>query len=198
MGRRPVEIDKNELVRVLKNLESTRNFNGQTELWQAVAAELKVSITTVLSRAKIWNISPEKTQSRRGMGGGLEKFRAESVSLPPTNRVSRSEKIQKDPEGQKWIDALRNTPELSKGHAKSLVDKAEEGSLMACLALKCMECTVGDREEIRNCVCVDCPLFFYRPYKNKDTEENLEQNHNEDSICLPINNISRDSALINI
>jgi len=38
-------------------------------------------------------------------------------------------------------------------------------SLRAALNAFCLECTGWQREEIKLCTAIDCPLFPYRPYK---------------------------------
>jgi len=46
-------------------------------------------------------------------------------------------------------------------------DKAIKGrSLRAAVNAQCLECTGWQREEVRLCTNVVCPLYPYRPYKN--------------------------------
>ena len=178
MGRKPVDLNKTDLANRVREMESGK-YNGLTEFWIAVGKSFNVSSTTVMLRAKKWGIVPA-IESQRGQGAALAKWREENISLAPATRTTRGEKIRQDPEGQKWIKALKNVPELKKGHAKILVEKTENGSVLAALALKCLECTVNDREEIRNCVCIDCPLWYFRPYKNNEQEvSNDESVENE-------------------
>lgn len=181
MGRRPVDLNKTDLLQRVREMESGK-YNGLTEFWIAVGKSFNISSTTVMLRAKKWGVVPA-IASQRGAGGrgdALAKWRQENISLAPAARTSRADKIRQDPDGQKWIKALKNVPELKKGHAKALVEKAENGSVLSVLALKCLECTVNDREEIRNCVCVDCPLWYFRPYKNNEEEvSNDESVENE-------------------
>jgi hypothetical protein len=49
--------------------------------------------------------------------------------------------------------------------ALSLIDRAEGGSLIAAVQLKCLECSAFQRLEIRNCTITSCPLYPHRPYQ---------------------------------
>jgi len=40
-------------------------------------------------------------------------------------------------------------------------------SLRAAVNAFCLECVCWQREEVKNCTSVDCPLFPYRPYQKK-------------------------------
>lgn len=180
MGRKPVDLNKTDLVNRVREMESGK-YNGLTEFWIAVGKSFNVSSTTVMLRAKKWGITPA-IANQRGQGAALAKWREENISLAPATRTTRGEKIRQDPEGQKWIKALKNVPELKKGHAKILVEKAEGGSILSVLALKCFDCCCGDREEIRGCECFDCPLHFYRPYKNDEEEVSTDESVENESV----------------
>ena len=39
------------------------------------------------------------------------------------------------------------------------------------MALKCLECAVYQPPEVKLCVCNDCPLFAFRPYRTKAAGE---------------------------
>jgi len=41
-------------------------------------------------------------------------------------------------------------------------------SLRAAVNSFCLECVGYQREEVKNCTAVDCPLFPYRPYQKSD------------------------------
>lgn len=43
--------------------------------------------------------------------------------------------------------------------------KDDPKSRAKAIAAKCWDCTCQQREEIRNCVMTDCPLYNFRPYK---------------------------------
>jgi hypothetical protein len=54
-------------------------------------------------------------------------------------------------------------------------DKAVQGkSLRAAINAQCLECVCWEREEIRRCTCLACPLWAVRPY-----QESPQSTHNE-------------------
>ena len=61
--------------------------------------------------------------------------------------------------------------ELSKAIAK-----AGNGSLKACIKLKCLDCTNWEKKEVALCQATECPLWNVRPYKRLTrAEETLEK-----------------------
>lgn len=45
-------------------------------------------------------------------------------------------------------------------------DKAIQGrSMKAAVKAFCLECVCWQKEEVRKCTSLSCPLFSYRPYK---------------------------------
>lgn len=60
------------------------------------------------------------------------------------------------------LEGMRRTfPKM----ALPLIDKIEGGSLTAAVQLKCLECSSWVRQEVRDCVVRDCPLYSVRPYQ---------------------------------
>jgi hypothetical protein len=49
--------------------------------------------------------------------------------------------------------------------ALPVIAKAEQGSLPAAIKLMCLDCSVWDRKEVRDCPVTWCPLYPHRPYK---------------------------------
>ena len=45
--------------------------------------------------------------------------------------------------------------------------KAYNGSKASAVKAKCLDCTCDQRDEIRNCEAVTCPLWSVRPYQSK-------------------------------
>jgi hypothetical protein len=58
--------------------------------------------------------------------------------------------------------------EVPEGY-QDLVAKARGGSLKAATALKCLDCSCWQPNEVRQCVVTSCPLYPHRP--DKPTEE---------------------------
>ena len=59
-----------------------------------------------------------------------------------------------------------NIPDVYHGAYRKVYDKAMTGrSLRAAVNSKCLDCVCWEREEVKKCPSIDCPLYSYRPYK---------------------------------
>ena len=57
--------------------------------------------------------------------------------------------------------------QIPKSHKKNY-DKAMRGrSLKAATKAFCLECVCWEKEEVRECTDLSCPLYPYRPYKRQ-------------------------------
>ena len=62
-----------------------------------------------------------------------------------------------------------------------IYDKAVKGkSLRAAAKSFCLECMGWQRDEVRQCTAMACPLFPYRPYSDKMAQEFLPSAKNRD------------------
>jgi hypothetical protein len=170
MGRRAIKIDKTDLVKVIAKMESEQAFSKQTDLWNALAKHYGVSNTHIYQLVKKLKIEVKTAKGQRGMA--LKAWRDQSVDAAPPSRMTRSEKIAASPEAQEWINGMQKDTELRRYGA--LIEGAEAGSLRAVVALKCLDCTAGQRIDIKECVCTSCPLWFYRPYKKDPNDAEVQ------------------------
>lgn len=171
MGGRRITVEQDKLVKVINDLENQKTYSSLIQLQNDVVnseygRQIGITAPNVYNYIKKWNIQI-KTKAGRGTDS-LSRLRNSSNVV----RVTRGEKIQQDPQGQTWIQAVRNHFKFLCGNKlgrfqKSLT-KLEAGSLKAAVGLKCVECCGGDTIEIRECVCMDCPLYYFRPYKQGD------------------------------
>lgn len=49
--------------------------------------------------------------------------------------------------------------------------KRNPASLRAAINAKCWDCTCGQRTEIQNCNCYNCPLWNVRPYQRDGVDQ---------------------------
>jgi len=153
MPRTKVEIDKSELVAVINRLETSSKFNTRTDLSNAIAKELNISPAVVLLRIKEFNIEPKTPKGKRGRQKGTSLTEEQKKAMQAGRSKSKT---------------AINVENLRKYFPKSrsgLIDKIEKGSLTAAVKAKCLDCCSFDTNEIKNCACVSCPLFEFRPYK---------------------------------
>lgn len=73
---------------------------------------------------------------------------------------------------QQRRDWRKNIPDLRHGAYRRLYDKAMSGhSLRAAVSSKCLDCMCWQKNEVRDCDIVSCPLHPYRPYKGRSARQ---------------------------
>lgn len=153
MGRVKIEIDKSALVAVINKLESAKKFDNRSQLFNAVSEEMNISASLVMLRIKEFNIELKTPVGKRG--------RAKGTVISDSQKKAMQEGRKNKAKIIVNVDSLRkNFPENYTG----LLNKLETGSLAAAIKAKCLDCTNFQTVEIKNCQCVACPLFSFRPY----------------------------------
>lgn len=167
---RKVDVNKSELKQQVELLESSRVFNGQTEMWQALgetewAKSNGYNWGTLYNKAKKYGIKPT-TKSSRGnhlLGtDNLKKYREENAALG-ASRETRADKIQGSADGRRWILAMKR--DVNTNTNPVLLDKVANGNLSATIDLMCISCCAGDKQSVKECGCESCPLWYHRPYQ---------------------------------
>lgn len=167
MAKTKLEINKNELQKLVTELEAKQVFANPSHLWKAVEASdwakglqpRPLTASVAYARAKELGIIFKTIPGKKG--GGNPNL----GSAPRGPRVPRSQKMKKF---SKTFSLMRKeVPE----QYQYLIEKVEKGSMKAALKMKCLDCSAWDMSEVRNCVCTGCPLFPYRPGANKNVSE---------------------------
>jgi hypothetical protein len=74
-----------------------------------------------------------------------------------------------DNRNQKIAEQLAYIPRAyRKTYARAVAGK----SLRACINSQCLECVCWEREEVRLCTDLACPLYAVRPYQSLQTGRN--------------------------
>lgn len=152
MARTKIEIDKSDLVAVINRLESVNKFNNRSQLLKAVADEMNISTGLVMLRIKEFSIEPKTPIGKRG--------RAKGSVISDSQKKAMQEGRKKAKVAINVSEVRRNFPDSYNG----LINKLETGSLKAAIKAKCLDCCNFDVKEIKNCQCVACPLYSFRPY----------------------------------
>lgn len=164
MAKARLEIDKAEFQKVVSDLENSQVFVNPSALWKAVEAtewskSLKprpLTAAVAYVRARELEIVVKTKPGKRGLPSGP---RARGTRIP------RSQKMQAF--AQSFAEMRAETPKLY----LPLIDKAEKGSLRACIKLKCLECSGWQSSEIRNCNIIGCSLYPIRPFQGKKEDK---------------------------
>lgn len=162
MGRSPLIVKKDELQKVINDLEASRQFRNQQELFLAVQesdwgknvrnANYRVKgikAPVVYNKIREFDIVLKTPKGKKGRTVGQV-----------VNRTNRSEKMAKNPEIQRALKQLRDDVDTlgdNKERLNGVIDKIEGGSIVHAVRLKCMECRGYEGTDYKQCNAV-CPL----------------------------------------
>ena len=150
MGRKAIIIDKNKMQECIRALETNEKFTGHSTLFARVAASFGVSPAFIVQKVKLWGLVITTSKGKRGRSD-IHK------SAPHTGRrTKRSIQVS-------YQQAVRQ--EFAGAGLDKRVEGACAGSLKSAIALKCFDCCAGERDEVRHCEIVACPLWAYRPWR---------------------------------
>lgn len=154
-------VDKNELKRVIEELEKNNNYPGLTHLYAAVAEtewakshSKPLTPSVILLRVQEYKIPTVTQPGRRGRTAGV-----------PHSGGARKRKQKNNAVGE----LARVTPLTY----TALVERIRGGSKVAAIKLKCLECCSYQRIEVRECTVSACALWTIRPYQ-KSLDEGLD------------------------
>ena len=169
MARTKIQIDEAVLRSVITDCEQGKVYANRSALFEDVASTYnRVTETTVLNpqlvylRTKELNIDLKTPKGKKGRAKGSKIEGA-------GKRVSRAEKFAGNVTVQgSFADLRASVP----AQYKPLVKRVEEGSMKAAIKLMCLSCVGFERkvdgvDQIKDCVCTNCPLFAHRPYQGK-------------------------------
>lgn len=165
-GRKPLNLDRAELVKIIEELESKNVYENRRSLFEDVGkhpllVERNIKQNTAQTKASMWKI-PLKTKS--GKGAGL----AHTNNFGPTdNRQTRRDKFANSPT---LSSAIVKLSKYTPVRFRPLVSKLREGSMVAALRLKCLDCMNYQTSEITRCPITDCSLWAFRPYQKEGDE----------------------------
>ena len=144
--------------------EAAAKYNGM------VAGEYRhIAFSTVLLRIKEWNIPTKTVPGKRGRKS-MTPEQKEAMRQGRTTRRKKGEKFAADPVIKAAFRSMREgfSKEGQRRFAP-IFEKAENGSRSAAVAIKGLDCSAEKTADIRKCVCLQCPLWGYRPYQNTET-----------------------------
>lgn len=166
-GRKPVSANPVTMQTEIYRIESENTFAMRGDLFAALFksdwnqnAEVPMAEGTIPAKFAAWGLECVTPKGKRGGEGG-DFGRSQGIK-PNTNRKRRG--ISSDISAKiydnlpKWANEER---------ALKLLEKAENGSMKAMVALKCLDCVVWQPKEIRECQSSDCSLYSIRPFQGK-------------------------------
>lgn len=163
-GRKPIEINREELQMAIRALENQNSFPNRTALWEAL-------------EATDW----AKAQSPRPLTRQVAMIKAEQLGLEiktPKGRRGREKgcgPIVGGRKKRKMSEEAANTlingiPLEHRPRLMKTAQRAINGSRKAADKLKCEDCCNYQPSEIRLCELMSCSLWSFRPnYKKSET-----------------------------
>jgi hypothetical protein len=159
MSKKPLDIDRQVMTDIINKLELAKTYTNRNALFEDASSEyhsargLKVSPAVIYLRVKEWALVLKTAVGKRGRAPGSG----------PVPQGERHKKLK----GNKSLIALRKEWE-SDPDAKpfmGLISKIANGSLKSAIKANCIACANFQREEVKNCLVVSCPLHAIRPYQ---------------------------------
>ena len=124
------------------------------------------SIDQTLSHEKTWGSSRHSEAANGSNEAPMNAF----GQMTEEQRLASLEKARQSRENRKsWLKSCTKTYKALEARYPNHISKIkqlESGSQKAAIKLKCLDCTLGHMEEIKNCSVVSCPLWPVRHWKN--------------------------------
>lgn len=176
MARAKLEITKKELQKIVDDLEKSQTFATTAELYIAIANTSWAKslqprpLTAQVARLRVMELGVT-CKTKPGKRGRQKGQRPENIT-----RIPRSQKMKAF--ATSFQEIRKNAPKID--WALKLIDAAEKtGSLRAAIKLKCLDCVCWQPIEIKLCTCTGCSLYPHRPYKQKISEEESQEETQE-------------------
>ena len=173
-----LEVSRDELQRIVDELESQQTFPNPSALWNAVEETAwakahqprPVAASVAYDRAKELGIQYKTRPAKRGLVALTEEQRAAMLAARK-NRKPRSEKMKA------YASTFTGMRNCVTERFPPLVAQAEKGSLRAAIKRKCLDCSNYQPSEIKECRITACSLFSHRPYQRslEEVDDSVEQ-----------------------
>ena len=194
--RTPISVDKNLLLESIALAEENGPLSNRQNLYIEVAKLYNTAILTgcstlpvvtpsvVLLRVKEWSTQLKTPLGKRGRAAGTKLTEEHKAALRAgrQNRSPRVTRFNADSSLQSSFELLaKRTPE----RYQPLVNAIRSGSKSAAIKLNCLECSGYVTDDVRNCVCTQCPLYAFRPYqRGQELEEAPSNPQNQELVAV--------------
>ena len=186
MAKVPVSVDREKLVAAIRQAEANGPLENQTALFVR-AAELynrnspprEISHSVVYLRIREWKIEIKTQPGKKGRQAGVKLSDEQKAKMQAGRALA-------GPRGSKQMSKIKNLKEVFEEQRKStpkefhyLLEKAQAGSKVAALKIKCLDCAAWQRSEVANCGILGCGLYHIRPYKKVKAEVKEEEQESD-------------------
>jgi hypothetical protein len=175
VAKTSLKVNKEQLQKIVTELESKTTFRNHTELWKAVCE------TEWAKNLKPKPLTPSVAYLR------AKEFKIAIITKPGRIRHSQDDSIlnyKHDadlavldiPEGKSLDKAafskflIRSVPQTHYRRYKKLVEKVSKGFKAPAIKLKCITCSDFNVGEVKHCQVFECPLYMVRPFQKGKVE----------------------------
>lgn len=173
MARVAVNVNRQLLVSSINEAEKEGPLSNRITLANKVAEIYNTKVSTnfithsiVTLRIKEWNLSVKTPVGKRGRTTGSQLTEEQKTAMKNGRKGGRAAKFKNNTDILQSFDAMYT--KFDKTY-HPLVDRAKNGSLKAAVKLHCLDCSNFQSNEIKNCVCNQCPLYPFRPYQSQNS-----------------------------
>lgn len=161
-----IEVNRDILNACINEAESSGPLSNRNELFEKVSSLYNFAATqknlkpikpgVVYLRVRDWNLPVKTPVGKRGRQPGVKIVRGH-----------RADRFAQDPSIVNSFNHLRAEVKKNEPRFLPIVDRIQDGSMKAAVKLHCLECCDYKSAEVAQCTVVSCPLFAFRPYKQK-------------------------------
>ena len=178
-------VDRAKLVSAIRQAEAAGPLANRSVLhgevariYNAASPPREITEAVVGLRIKAWELDVTTPIGKKGRTAGVPLTDEQKKAMQAGRKGGRAAKFGADPLVVSGFEQMKRevSPRWS-----NLVEKARQGSMRAAVALKCIDCSAEQPIEIKFCTCTSCPLYAFRPYKQKPGEEAVEGAEVEDT-----------------
>ena len=176
MGGIRLKMDLSKMKSTITKIDTEGDFRNWSEM-QAAVANSEYGREVGISAPNVYNfINKHKLEiktPRAKRGDGLKRLRSSTNTV----KTTRGEKFKNDEKAQESIKATRRDIKFLCGSKApryfNILNKLENGSMKAGVAVACLQCMAGDAKEVRDCDIIGCGLHLFRPWKKENNDDEL-------------------------
>jgi hypothetical protein len=161
MPKATIQVDKQKLTDLINLLEKQETFTNRSALFQKVSEKysaengIQVSPSVIYLRVKQFSIPLKTEKSKFDPSRFREKLNNIAVgddTITPKAKQTTSDLLEyaDTKEKEKYLKVAKSTL---------------RGSRKSCIRMMCLQCSNWQPKEIKNCPCVGCAIYLFRPYQ---------------------------------
>ena len=184
MAKVAIPVDRERLVNAIRQIEAGGPLKNQGVLWKKAAefynrgADRPITFSVVALRVREWKIEVKTQPGKKGRQGPMTEEQKAKMQAARAAAGPRGSKPKLKNIDEIFAEQRKSTPE----EFHPLLEKAQAGSKVAAVKLKCLDCAAWQKSEVAQCGILGCALYHIRPYKK--FKENEVVNAEDDSEVL--------------